>query len=364
MADAKSHWKRNLGIGVLVILLILGGYVLFVPGALIPPEDEELTATTWTLIDYVTREDVSDFVEISVWIDDKDIDEPADIRRLSNFDEEITSDDAEDVSLDLRDVNYAWVEIEPDQEEYYSRNMHLYVGGTNFDYEIEVYHMPSTVMITNIDRATGCACLLSNCSGYAGENETVPYQGSGNYTMALDLPIWNTAEPQCGNHWDMEKCPPDMDADDVEEEDWLITYNERSHRCEAPLYISGDDDSKEFDTHLEQITNAFVIKIRMNETVNCTDGSTNQVNMTLRDELYSESIELISCGDSIFVVFYGTIKFFPKLYSFSYEIVFGTTIEWCNIESGRMEIPRGAKACPLGTFTAYQSICQCNITAV
>jgi len=359
MAKSKSHTKRNIAIFAVLILLIGFGLWYFLPSALVPPI-EEASTSTWTLIDYTTREDVSDFVEISVWIDDKDIDETADIYSLSNFDEEESSKDAEDVSLDLRDVNYAWVEIDPDGEAYYDNDFHLYVGGTNYDYTIYVYHQSSTVMMTNIDRATGCACLLSNCTGNV-DNATAGYQTSGNYTMFLDVPLWNTNESHCGSDWDMEDCPPAMT--DPDEAYWLITYHERSHRCQAPVYVPGDDDSKEFETHLEQLTNAFVLKFTLNATVNCTDGSTNQVNMTIMDELYTEPIELISCGNAIYVVFYDPIDFFPKAYSFSYEIVFGTTIEWCDIESGRMLIPRGAKACPLGTFTAYQSICQCNVSA-
>ena len=360
----KKKTQKYLLVALLMFCLLIGIYFIGAYAGLWatgPAEPTVTTSSSWTLIDYTTGEDVSEFIEISAWIDDQDIDETADIYRLSNFDETESSKDAEDVSLDLRDVNYCWIEIDPDTESYYGNDFHLYLGGSNANYTIYVYHMSSTVMMTNIDRATGCACLLSNCTGNAG-NTTSIYQGSGNYTMFLDVPLWSADEPHCGSDWNMEDCPPAMDDPDTE--DWLITYNERSHRCQAPLYVPGDDDSKEFETHLEQLTDAFVLKITFNATVNCTDGSTNQVNMTIMDELYSEPIELVSCGDAIYVVFYDPIDFFPKAYSFSYEIVFGTTIEWCNIESGRMVIPKGAKACPLGTFGAYHSICQCNATGV
>lgn len=362
----KKKTQKYLLVALLVFCLLIGIYFIGAYAGLWavgPTEPTTPTTSTWTLIDYTTGEDVSDFVEISVWIDDQDIDETEDIYRMSNFDEDVSSDDAEDVSLDLTNVNYAWVEIEPDQEEVYSRDFHLYLGGTNADYTIYVYHMASQVMMTNIFRDTGCACPLSNCSGNYVNVTLDDFQGSGNYTMLLDVPLWTVAGAHCGDDdWDMEDCPPRMDEPDTE--DWLITYNERSHRCEAPLYVPGDDDSKEFETRLEQLTNTFVLKYTMNGTINCTDGSDYQVNMTLRDEGYSEPIEIVSCGDSIFVVFYDPIDFYPKAYTFSYEISFAANITWCDIESGRMEIPRGAKACPLGTFTSGYNICQCNITYI
>jgi len=360
MADTKSHLKRNVAIGVIVVLLLGFGFWMLIPGAIVPPTPAAGNST-WTLIDYTTREVVGDFVEISVYIDDQDIDETSDIYSLTNFDEVVTSDDAEDVSLDLTDVKYAWVEIEPDGEEVYSNNFHLYIGGANFDYTIEVYHLASNISMTNINRGNmslfGCSCNLTDCTQIGGDI----YPGSwcnGNYTMALDVPLWTTGAPHCDDHWDMEHCPPDMDEPD--EEDWLITYNERSHRCEAPLYNPANDDSKEYESHLEQITEAFALKITFNGTINCTDGSGYQVNMTIMDELYSEPIEIVSCGDSIYVIFYDPINFNPKLYSFSYEILFGDTITWSDIEAGRLTIPKGAKACPIGTFTSLNSICQCD----
>jgi hypothetical protein len=85
--------------------------------------------SSFQLISYVDGEDVSDFVEISVWVpdDEAEFDETEDIYTWSNFEEEESSKDADDVSIDLSGIEYAWLEIDNCHSRYISFSISISV---------------------------------------------------------------------------------------------------------------------------------------------------------------------------------------------------------------------------------------------
>ena len=118
--------RRNFAIGFGIFAIITAGIILGVGwqlGWLAPlgigvEEDEELEVSTFQILSQVDGEDVSDFVELSIWIpeDEEDIEDDEDVFTMALFEEEESSKDADDISIDLREVSYAWIEIDPDAE--------------------------------------------------------------------------------------------------------------------------------------------------------------------------------------------------------------------------------------------------------
>jgi len=367
----KMKLKKNQKMYLLAFSLIAMFLMFILFGSLLgwwavtPTETPTTQAnSTFTLIDYTSGEDVSDFVEISVWTPDEgeDFAESKDIYRITSYDEEIESDDADDVSIDLRDDEYAFVEIDPDGEQVFSNDFHLLTGGANYDYTIYVYHLSSNVTMTNINRDNGCVAALYNSSAVDGyfinTTYTCAFQGTGNYTMVLDVPFWTTTTTQlhAGDNWDID----DTEIVDMSEDELRVLYSERNWRCQTPLYNPSVDTSKEYDTTLEKLTNAFAVRFTMNASINCTDGAAAQVNMSIRTEVFSDPIVIVTCGQYIYHIFYEPIDFDPKVYTYDYEVSFGSDIVWTDIESGRLTIPKGSDACPIGSYDTYMSICQCK----
>lgn len=320
--------------------IYLGWWAPFGPAG--PPVK---TASTFTIIDRASGEDVSDLCEIRIYEPDTDYDDDwsdeEDIYTLTNF-ESAKKDTADDISIDLRDDDYYWVEINPDEDLYWANTFYLISGGVNYDYTYYVDHLSSDVNINLLNRTDmEQFCLVDSGS-------TAATHQSGNWTFHLDIPIRTTSDAHYGDKWDTET----DEFNELSAEDQADFYNERLWRTQGYQYVPGVDQEKEFDSALERLTNTFNIRITCNTSINVTDGASTQINVSLLDT--SEKFEIVSHGQLIDIISTDIITFTigPKV--FDIEIEIASEICITNIQSGRIVVPRADDS--LGPFTAYSSI--------
>ncbi len=337
--------KKSQAILLVIIVAVSGMLVFFLVGnmaglwAAAPTTTTTPTTSTFTVISYVDGEDVSDFVPISIWVPEESdsIEEFEDVTYLStNFEEEVASDDAEDVSEDLSAHSYFWVEIDPDGDTVFANNFHLFSG--NGQYTIYVYHQSSDLNF-NMLTSTNDEVTMGS------------YQTNGNFTFIMSVPQSTTTNAHAGSGgWDIEQSDVnDMDATELRE-----LYDERFWRCQAPTYDPAVDTQKKYDDTLERITNAFALMIDFNDTVSTTDGNVNQVNCSITDFYTDYPVEVIISGDKIYFVFTQVIQFKYNDYTLPFEMEFGTNISISDVDSGRIVVPQDDDN--LGLFTKYSDI--------
>lgn len=337
-------------LGMIVLLIAIAGGSMYAIGLgfgwwASPFEAETPTGVTLATSSFsgkssIDGEDVSAFTEMSIWIpeDETDMDEFDDYFSIANFEEEIKSKDMDDVSLDISDYLYVWVEINPDATGVFSTEWIL-LSGVNADYQFSLKDQSTDVNFNMLDRDSLAVISVSG------------YQTDGNYTILFDVPHnTQTASQLHANtdDWDMDDDKwADLDADDK-----LDYYDEKNWAGQYPIYVMTDDDEKDYDEPLEQLTDALAFKMIFNATVSTTDGSVTQINCTIPDT--NENIEVIVDGVNIWFVFYETVTFDGGANSFTFDLEFGANITLSDVDSGRVEVPRSDDN--LGVFTKYSDI--------
>jgi hypothetical protein len=341
---SKKAKRRNLWYGaggvLLLIVVVAGVWLSVAPQSPFVPAATPTTGnTTFKLISYQDGEDVSDFVEMSVWIPKStaEFDETEDIFTISNFEEDKSSMDAEDISIDLSEITYAWIQIDPDTEAVFSENWHLLYGGANYLYTLYVYDLSTDVNFNLLDADTMAIQTMASAL-------------SGEYIFVIDVPhaTETAAQLHMGTHWDMEQ----SDFDDLSTADAAEFYKEELWTCQAPLYVIGDDNSKRYDDEMEQMTNAFALMLDFNDTVSTTDGALTQVNVTLVNS--NDPVEIITSGDKIYLVFYEVISFENGAYTINLDLDTAANITLTDVDSGRIVVPEDDDN--LGTFTKLSDI--------
>lgn len=329
----KKGTRNKIIGGVLVVSVIILLCWVFWPAA--PGVPEETTFVTITSPDY---EDVSEQCTIQIlvpkssyddnWEDTEDIYDPA------KFESE-KKDHADDITFDATAVDYFWVRINPDGDEYWlTTDCGPYRLTENQEIQLVVHHLSSDVNFNSLKR------------------DALPdeaWNTNGNFTLIMDYPMFNPNKTHRGNYWKI-----DDDLADLTEAEIQKLYNERLYRSQKPAYIMGDDLEKEFDTKLKRLTNAFALRFTANSSINITDGSVHQINFTIRDENYAEDIQVVISAQMIYLIFTDDFNCYVKPYTFDYEITMAANITISNIHSGRLEVPRNDDN--LGTFTVYSQI--------
>ena len=384
MREKKEQKKKNtkmyVVVGVLLFTLLGVSLFAFVPWSTIyPPEttpDTTLTRSTFTLIDYRTGEDVTPWVEISVWTPDAD-DLPFDAndaQTIGNFDEEISSADANTVSIDLSDHAVAWLEIDPDYESDYggydagvlygdgvvtqSRDMRKLIGGINYNYRVYVYHIPTNVSVAMLGRGdmdgTGFPYLGDaqpyNNTWYLPIAEGLMRGTDGDYTIYLNMPEGSAngyhAGDTGGDEWNIDADELADIVADAAVHPWDIDYDllwlqdQSNFRTIAPLYDLTDDTDDDFITEIEQHTNCFNIRFTMNTSISETDGNTAQVNFTIMDRDFNEiPAEILIHAEFVDVIFYEPITCYDQLYNFDVRIEFADWIYLTSVTTNRILTP-------------------------
>lgn len=345
--------------GSIVALLVIVCFIAYSPYSPYSywwEEDEPVpvvkTVSTFTFIDYCTGEDVSSWVEGSILIpkDTADFDQDEDPYTFSNFEAEITSKDADDIEIDLRPYEYAYLIIDPDDDSNYggydvayggclSDDHRLLYGGTNRDYLVYVYHLPSDTEINVLNRDTANEWDFTN----------------GDYTVHMDLPENSTEGLHlegevAGEEWELtEEVYADYSAKQIA---WL--RDQRYHRTQAPFYDMVDDLDKGYNDELEYLTNAFAVRFTFNDSIDETDASDTEVNFTLTQRNFvNYPIKVVYSGAFIYCIYYEPITWNYELQSFDFRIDQAVNITASAVATGRLELPYDAS--PLGTFTVLST---------
>lgn len=383
----QINLNKNQRLGLILILIIAGGFGVYFIGdyvglwSIAPDATTPTTkaTSTFTLIDYRTGEDVSAWVEVSVWTPDEN-DLPFDEEDpyiITNFEEDVQDQDADTVSIDLRDYNVAWLEIDPafqsDFGGYFgvaafnaltTRDMRKLTGGANYDYYVYVYHAPENVSVNLLTRGNMDGVLDATFGDARAYNNTFTpisvhnLRGvSGNYTVVLNMPYNSPHGWHAGttgqDEWNIDadelaEIVAAAKIDYLQEEfntdiQWL--KDQSNFRTMAPYYDITDDNDRDFGDDLEQLTNAFAIRFGFNGSVSLTDGNAAQVNLTIRERNYNAiPAEVVYSGAYIYVVFYEPITCYGESYNFDIELEFtaGVGALWMgNVTTVRLEVPRG-----------------------
>lgn len=326
--------------GITLVLIVIFGVSLFSLSPYSPYATTTTTnASTFTIYSYQDGEDVSNFVELTIWVpkSDAEFDDIEDIYTMSNYEAEETSKDADDISLDLSTYSYVWIEVDPDGDTVFSNNFQLIIGGSNYDYSLYAYHLTSDVNFNALNRDTLDELTLGD------------YSTDANITIIMDCPHLTTSNIHANSEdWAVDE----DDWDDMTASEQLDYWDEKYWRTQAPLYDPSADLEKEAENDLEKLTNAFAFKLDFNGTISTTDGEDTQINLTISDS--GEKVEVVTTGDLIYLIYYGIVSFEDGPNALNLEITFGDDIHLDDIDSGRIEVPRDDDN--LGTFTKYSDI--------
>ncbi len=332
---------RNILIGVVIICLI-GGALTFdswddwlAGSGLADVPETEKTTSKFSFYDAASGEVVTAHLHISIWKNDPDEGTLTGdkIYQLRYYEEDIKTKDAADVSIDLRDIERIFIEINPGLDQYY---LHTYIprtGGKNKDFLLPVYHRPSNVSINFRDRNTGDE--WDSSSDIVG-------------TIDLDL-LWNSTDELCvGEDWSITT----TEYNDLTESEQFDYKNQRKYRVLAPGYDLAVDLDRDYNDELEQLTSAFVIRYTFNHSINLADGSVYQVNFTLMDTNdITPPFEVQITAQYIDLIAYSPIYFKDGPYSLGGKIELGVNISCSSLQTGWGTLPRET----VTAFTALAS---------
>lgn len=336
MPKQKGINKKYLYIlgGITLVLLIIAGYSLY---ALSPYADTTTTTTTPTtdastiaLVSRADREDVSNFVEIDIWVPKAtaEFDEEADIFALAtNFELLGTTKEADDISIDFTDYDYIWIEIDPDGTSVFSNDFHLITGGANYNYDFYVDHLASDVNFNMLDDTTMDEVSVSG------------FQTDGNYTVLFDVPHHTTSNIHAND--DPKWAISEDDWTDMSISEKAVYYDEANFRDEGTLFdptVASDNAKQNMDLKFSSITEAFAFKMTFNDTIG-TSTSVTGVNMTIDDDKINGNAYRLDDGIYSYIVFDSPITFTSGVQELGLEIEFGANITLSNMHSGRLTIP-------------------------
>lgn len=341
----SKFWKNHKKIIILftiIVIFVIGGSAWLIAGSPQTEEKKETPTTrlasTFELYSSVDLEDISSFQEITIWVpkDSATFDDDEDEYRLStNYEKEVTSKDADDVSIDLRKYNHTcWLEIE-DNSVFANTYIPLYYGA-NYHYKKPAYDLSSDVNFNMFVRDTLAAVTVAD------------YQTDGNFTIVMDVDHEVTTNCHYGDDW----ATSTEDFNDMTLSEKKDIWDEANYQCQAPLYDPTVDEKKDYSDALERLTDAFALRVQCNGSISTVDGNAAQLNISINDS--DEPIEIIISGEYVYLVVYEVIDFKEGAYTFDLEMTFGANITLSDIDSGRVVVPRGDEN--LGAFTKYSDI--------
>lgn len=347
-SSLAGKWKFIIIVGIICASTVVGfgiylGYQYLSTHG-IGPGTPTLSTSTFKLISAVDGEDVSDFVEGSIWVpkDTATFEDPEDIRTMSNFEETKSSMDTDDISIDLRNVEYAWFEVDPDSETVFANNWHLLYGGKNYNYAFYAYDPTTDVNFNLLDEDTLAVVDLTSAQAM-----------SGGYLVTMDCPhnTQTAAQLHVGTNWDMEQ----SEFDELSASEQADYYKEEKWACQAWYYNPNVDTNKDYHSDLEKVTDAFCLMFDFNGSISTTDGDANQVNVTIASGF---DVECVISGDKIYFIWFEVFDFEDGAYSIYFDMDTDATqpgrVELTDVDSGRIVVPSDDDN--LGAFTKYSDI--------
>ena len=297
------------------------------------PTPPLLLTSSFEVTSFPDREDVSNFVEMDIWTPKASatFEDMDDVYTLTNFERSVTGKDADDISIDLRDVPYAWAEITGNSV--FENHFILLIGGANHDYKYDGYHLTSDVNFNILDSDMN-------------EAFTASYQGDSNFTAILDAPHYTTTNNHYGVGWEVSA----TDFADYTDAQKLEVWDEKNTRVQAPtLDPTLDTADHEYIEGLEQYTEFFAIKLTFNESVSTVDGNALEVNCTIAK---GENVRAVYSGTIIYLIVTEIINFEDGAYDFKFEMQMAVNISISAVASGRLTVPNDSP----GVFTQYSLI--------
>jgi hypothetical protein len=328
-SQVDSKLKVIIVIGIVAIIGVAGGIGILTYQYIVSQAQAPATTVSTTTIElecYVSGEDVS-WVKVNVWFpkDSSIFDDPEDIRTKSMYELEVTADEAEDVSIDVSEIPYFIVEIDPADASVYSNTEFVEIGGYNrvLDYDVK-----DRVTDYNFNIVNSTMGAIDLTTGFTNKST------SDNYTLIMDCDHYMTTAAQMhyGDNW--ETTTTEFNALDALDQLWF--YDEKNFACLDIIYDTSVDTDKDFDDPLERLTNAPAIKFTFNTTLSTVDGNTAQVNFTVGNEVPAE---IVYSGTIIYLIFYDDISFEYGSVSYLFEMQTSTHIELNDVDSGWLTVP-------------------------
>lgn len=327
------------GITFFVIVVIVGSMFMLVPQSFVP--QDQTGNTTVTIYSYTDGEDVSDLIDIEVYSPDPDTFEEEEdytwdnYAKLTNWEKEDTGE-AEDISLDITGFRKILVRVDPDNESIFQPYDVFITGGSNTNIMLYAYHLTSDVNFNILNRNTMAAISVGT------------FQTDGNFSLVSDVPHETHSDLHYGSDWDIST----DDYADMDDEERQEVWDEANWRCQPILYNIEDDDDHDFTDDWERTTETFGYKFAFNTTLNSTDGSVEQVNMTLSEDAPFTKVQ---SGQYIYVLAEETIDWKYGENSWNFEITFAANVSLSNVYSGRFSVPKEIDD-PLTFAPVYSSI--------
>ena len=336
-SQVDSKFKIIIVIGIVALFSVAGigifyGYQYLVAQAQAPATT--VSATTIELECYVSGEDVS-WVKVNVWFpkDSSIFDDPEDIRTKSMYELEVTADEAEDVSIDVSEIPYFIVEIDPADASVYSNTEFVEIGGYNRVLDYKVKDRVTDYNFNVLDGTMGAIDLtyVNGDTGVPLGNRTVT---SDNYTLIMDCDHYMTTAAQMhyGDDWETTT----SEFNDLDASDKLWFYDEKNFACLDVIYDTSVDTDKDFDDPLERLTNAPAIKFTFNTSLSTVDGNAAQVNFTVGNEVPAE---IVYSGTFIYLIFYDDISFEYGSVSYLFEMQTAAGVHLSDVDSGWLTVP-------------------------
>jgi len=333
-ASKKTDTKKYLQYAlVVVIIAIIGGGITWGVITIYQAPLPRATTSTFETYSDIDREDVSNQLPINIWRpkDDAVFSDTKDNLKLSKYEKEVSGKDAEDVILDVTQWDQIFIEMDPDNVTVFARHFYYYRYPINKVYKLDAYHQASDLNF-GIQNSTMGSITASG------------YQTNGVHISIMDIPHNTTADGELhvGSDWNIDT--DDFNAMSQSEKEYV--YDEANWRGHYPTYNPNLDDEKGYLSNLEKITNAPALKFLFNTTINTTDGSVHQINMTLVDTTLP--IQIVFSGNCIYHIFYDAITFDLGVYSYKFQMEFGVNVSLSSVSSGNLPVPREEDN--LGTF--------------
>ena len=336
--------NKNQRLFIVIIVIVSGGIGIFFIGDYaglwsIAPGGTTTTvpgaASTFTLISYTDGEDVSNFVEMDIWVPKStaEFEDADDIYEMSNFERAEQGKDADDISIDLSEESYVWAEVTGNAV--FANNFVLLYGGANYHYTLYVYHLTSDVNFNIMDSSMAAV--------FAAD-----YQGDDNFTVIMDAPhvTQTVADMHYGVGWDLSATDFDDYTDSQKNEVW----DEKNWRCQAPLLDPTlDTADHEYIEGLETYTDYLAIRITFNASISTVVGNVAEVTC---DIAKGEDVRAIISGTFVYLIMTDVVNFEDGVQDFDFEMTIAAHIKVASVHSGRLTVPDDIPV----TFTAYSAI--------
>jgi hypothetical protein len=327
-----SKSKKRKRLYAFLAIILIGGIAIVAAFMVLQPQagvSGPAETTTINLISYTDGEDVSNFIEVSVWTPDPDADfeDPEDDIKNGNYEEDIKATDAKDIEINLENYDPGvWIEVDPEGDSVFESTWHFLSGGNNYNYKIYLTHLSSDVHLSTSSR--------SGSEGWDLDTD-------GNYSLVMDFPGYTTSNEHAGEDggdgddgWEID----DDDLEDYDTDDYEYLYNERNWRAQRATFDLEATTNYNYESTLERNTEFYAIKYEFNTTISSTDGAATQVNFT-----YNDNNDLLAdthtTGQYVYVIMQSPVL---AMDNFDFEVQLAVNITCSNIYSGRATINDGS----------------------